>query len=112
MRRVWPWTAWVLGGGGAHGAVEVAMIRALTASWEVATVAFEIARRHRPSEVMATLPPDVAVHALPAGEGARAPTGLAQLRGRGPGDVASRIDAAHRASGVHHDAQGLDGGHR
>jgi NTE family protein len=68
--------------------------------WEVGLVAFEIARRHRFSEVMATLPPDVDVHVLPAGPEAAAPTGLGQLRFRQAGDVAARIAAAHTASGA------------
>lgn len=72
-------------------------------------VAFEIARRHRFTEVMATLPPGVAVHVLPAGEEAGAPTGLAQLRYRRTGDVVARIDAAHRASSEYLDAHGLIG---
>lgn len=74
-----------------------------TRPWEVASVAFEIARRHRFNEVLAKLPPGVDVHVLPAGEDAAAPTGLAQLRYRHVGDVAARIEAAYRAS-----AQQLD----
>jgi NTE family protein len=72
-----------------------------TRPWEVATVAFEIARRHRFSEVMASLPPDVDVHVLPAGPDAAAPTGLGQLRYRSTGDVAARIEAAYVASRDH-----------
>jgi NTE family protein len=75
--------------------------------WEVATVAFEIARRHRFNEVMATLPAGVAVHVLPAGEEAAAPIGLAQLRHRSAGDVTERIAAAHAASAAHLDAAGF-----
>jgi NTE family protein len=78
--------------------------------WEVATVAFEIARRHRFSEVMASLPPDVDVHVLPAGPEAAAPTGLAQLRYRSAGDVAARIEAAYVASRDHLEVHGLCGG--
>jgi NTE family protein len=37
--------------------------------WEVAQVAFEIARRHRFAREMAALPDDVQVHVLPAGGG-------------------------------------------
>jgi NTE family protein len=40
-----------------------------TRPWEVATVAFEIARRHRFAREMAALPPDVDVHVLPTGGG-------------------------------------------
>ena len=75
--------------------------------WEVGTVAFEIARRHRFSEVMLTLPAGVEVHVLPAGEEAAAPIGLAQLRYRQPGQVAERIDAAHAASAAYLDAAGF-----
>ncbi len=37
--------------------------------WEVAQVAFEIARRHRFARELASLPDDVRVHVLPAGSG-------------------------------------------
>ncbi len=77
--------------------------------WEVGTVAFEIARRHRFTEVMSTLPAGVAVHVLPAGEDAAAPIGLKQLRYRSAGDVGERIDAAHAASAAYLDAAGLQG---
>lgn len=36
--------------------------------WEVAMIAFEISRRHRFTEALAALPPDVDVHVLPTGE--------------------------------------------
>ncbi len=75
--------------------------------WEVGTVAFEIARRHRFAEVMLTLPAGVEVHVLPAGEEAAAPIGLAQLRYRQAGDVAERIGAAHAASAAYLDAAGF-----
>jgi len=78
-----------------------------TRPWEVASVAFEIARRHRFNEVLAKLPPGVEVHVLPAGEEAAAPTGLAQLRYRNIGDVAERIEMAYRASAAHLDALGI-----
>jgi NTE family protein len=75
--------------------------------WEVASVAFEIARRHRFNEVLATLPDGVTVHVLPAGDDAAAPTGLAQLRYRSPGDVSTRIEAAYAASSAYLDAAGI-----
>ncbi|MFI5494662.1 patatin-like phospholipase family protein [Actinoplanes sp. NPDC051859] len=37
--------------------------------WEVAQVAFEIARRHRFARELASVPDDVSVHVLPAGSG-------------------------------------------
>jgi NTE family protein len=75
--------------------------------WEVGTVAFEIARRHRFTEVMSTLPAGVVVHVLPAGEEAAAPTGLAQLRYRSAGDITERIDAAYAASSAYLEAAEL-----
>ena len=77
--------------------------------WEVASVAFEIARRHRFNEVLAKLPPGVAVHVLPVGEDAGAPTGLAQLRYRNVGDVKERIDATYRATVDYLDTVGITG---
>jgi NTE family protein len=78
-----------------------------TRPWEVATVAFEIARRHRFTEVMASLPKGVAVHVLPAGDHVAAPIGLTQLRYRSAGDVLGRIARAHAASAAYLDAAGF-----
>jgi NTE family protein len=44
-------------------------LRAPRRPWEVARVAFEIARRHRYAREMASLPPDIVVHVLPTGGG-------------------------------------------
>jgi NTE family protein len=44
-------------------------LKAPTRPWEVAAVAFEVARRHRFARDMAELPDDVAVHVLPTGTG-------------------------------------------
>jgi NTE family protein len=63
--------------------------------WEVGLVAFEIARRHRFTEEMASLPDDVEVHVLPSGDEA-AP--LANLRYRDPRGVRPRIEAARTAT--------------
>jgi NTE family protein len=68
--------------------------------WEVGLVAFEIARRHRFMEEMATLPPDVTVHVLPAGGNGRA-EGLAQLRYRDSSQVEAYLDQAHAASAAY-----------
>ncbi|WP_328471674.1 patatin-like phospholipase family protein [Streptomyces sp. NBC_00448] len=68
--------------------------------WEVATVAFEIARRHRFARDMADLPPDVTVHVLPSAS-TRDETGgtLRQLRRRAAfGQTAERIERAYAAS--------------
>ncbi len=73
--------------------------------WEVATVAFEIARRHRFARDMADLPPDVTVHVLPSGAGAGEAGGpLSQLRHRAFGQTAERIDRAYTASSHYLDA--------
>ncbi|RZU31091.1 patatin-like phospholipase family protein [Blastococcus saxobsidens] len=71
-------------------------LRAPTRPWEVATVAFEIARRHRYAADLAALPPGVTVHVLPAGDAA--PPGTANLRYRDFSGVADRIDRAHAAA--------------
>jgi NTE family protein len=63
--------------------------------WEVGLVCFEIARRHRFAEDMASLPEDVQVHVLPAGD---ISSPLAQLRYRDPRQIGSRIDRAHAAT--------------
>jgi NTE family protein len=69
--------------------------------WQVASVAFEIARRHRFARDMADLPPGVEVHLLPSG----GPTGRSgaagQLRYRDFGLSAMRIDRAYRASAAY-----------
>jgi NTE family protein len=67
--------------------------------WEVATVAFEIARRHRFARDMADLPPYVTVHLLPSGAAPAETTGtLRQLRHRAFGQTAQRIERAYTAS--------------
>jgi NTE family protein len=67
--------------------------------WEVATVAFEIARRHRFASDMTSLPASVEVHVLPTGT-ADAPryADLAALRYRDFSQVRVRIDAAYDAT--------------
>src|SRR4029453_14740586 len=64
--------------------------------WEVAQVAFEIARRHRFARELAALPDDVRVHVLPrGGGGGRADTPWAY---RDMARVAGRIGRAYTAS--------------
>jgi NTE family protein len=65
--------------------------------WDVALVAFEIARRYRFHEEMAALPGNVQVHVLPAGAARTAPD-LSQLRYRDKTKVAESIERAYRAS--------------
>ncbi|MEU7860417.1 patatin-like phospholipase family protein [Nonomuraea sp. NPDC049141] len=62
--------------------------------WEVGMVAFEIARRHRFAEEMATLPPDVEVHVLPAG----ATRPMSNLRYRDLSQISHYIERAYHAS--------------
>jgi NTE family protein len=71
-------------------------LRPPTRPWEVATVAFEIARRHRLAADLAALPPGVTVHVLPAGDPAAPGTG--NLRYRDFSGVPARIDRAHAAA--------------
>ncbi len=64
--------------------------------WEVALVAFEIARRHRFAADLAALPPGVTVHVLPSGEQASPAAGdLRNLRYRDFSGVPERIDRAY-----------------
>ena len=67
-----------------------------TRPWEVATVAFEIARRHRYAADLAALPEGVAVHVLPAGDAT--PPGTANLRYRDFSSVPARIEQARAAT--------------
>ncbi len=84
-------------------------LRPPTRPWEVATVAFEIARRHRYAADLAGLPAGVTVHVLPAGD--PAPPGTANLRYRNFSGVAARIDRAFAAAGEYLDRIGTpDGG--
>ncbi len=67
--------------------------------WEVALVAFEIARRHRFFEEMSRLPDGVAVHVLPAGVGGQVVRGdLSPLRYRDASRIDAHIQRAYRAS--------------
>ncbi|MEV0160057.1 patatin-like phospholipase family protein [Nonomuraea fuscirosea] len=62
--------------------------------WEVGMVAFEIARRHRFAEDLATLPPGVEVHVLPAG----LTEPLSPLRYRDVSQISASIERAYQAS--------------
>jgi NTE family protein len=78
--------------------------------WEVGLVAFEIARRYRFAEEMASLPNDVKVHVLPAGvDGARSGTEASQLRYRDFSRVEEHIQRAHQASAAYLAAGGGPG---
>jgi NTE family protein len=67
--------------------------------WEVALIAFEIARRHRFARDMASLPAGTEVHVLPTGD-AEAPRydDLSALRYRDFSKVTRRAGVAHGAS--------------
>ncbi|WP_368857768.1 patatin-like phospholipase family protein [Nonomuraea sp. MG754425] len=62
--------------------------------WEVGMVAFEIARRHRFAEDLATLPAGVEVHVLPSGVAEP----LSPLRYRDGSQISACIDRAYQAS--------------
>lgn len=66
--------------------------------WEVAVVAFEIARRHRYQTTMANLPDDVWVHVLPTGTEPMPFSDRRQLHYRDFSTVPGRIRAARDAS--------------
>jgi NTE family protein len=65
-----------------------------TKPWQVAVVAFEIARRHQFEEELASLPAGVEVHVLPSGSTAPA----LSMRYRNTSGVRDRIDAAYNAA--------------
>lgn len=67
--------------------------------WDVALVAFEIARRHRFATDMSALPDDVVAHVLPTGDDT--PQGLAQLRYRDVRRVGERVERAHAATAAY-----------
>jgi len=70
-------------------------LRVPTRPWEVATVAFEIARRHRFASDMAAVPEGVSVRVMPAGP---VPSPSANLRYRNTQKVRQRIEEAYQAS--------------
>ncbi len=76
-------------------------LRPPTRPWDVATVAFEIARRHRFAADLAALPADVTLHVLPSGQ-VEAP-GAGNLRYRDFSAVRDRIDRAYVATREHLD---------
>jgi NTE family protein len=72
--------------------------------WEVGLVAFEIARRHRFVEEMASLPDDVTVHVLPAGSDGRTSgrgADLSQLRYRDYSRIETYIDRGRTATAAY-----------
>lgn len=75
-------------------------LRPPTRPWQVALVAFEIARRHQFEEEMASLPQSVEVHVLPSGSTSPALT----VRYRSTSGVRGRIDAAYEAASTFLDA--------
>lgn len=70
-------------------------LEAPTRPWEVALVAFEIARRHQFTDDLQRMPTGVELHLLPSG-GEASPL---SVRYRRPATVARRIDAAYAATG-------------
>lgn len=76
-------------------------LSAPTNPWEVGSVAFEIARRHRFVEEMEQVPDDVDVHVLPAGGERPSYSDPRQLRYADLGRVAQHIEDAHAASAAY-----------
>ncbi|WP_426560493.1 patatin-like phospholipase family protein [Angustibacter sp. McL0619] len=72
-----------------------------TRPWEVATVSFEIARRHRFARDLAEVPEGVRVHVLPSGD---TETSLASLRYRNTAAVPRRIEQARLATAAYLEA--------
>ena len=81
------------------GRVEEPLV-APTKPWEVALVAFEISRRHRFTEALATVPDGVEVHVLPTGE-PKSFTDLGQYRDTGTDGVRERIERSYVATATY-----------
>ena len=75
-----------------------------TRPWQVGLVAFEIARRHRFAEDMASLPAGVTVHVLPAGVDGQPGADLSQLRYRDFSRIDEHIQRAYEASAAYLEA--------
>lgn len=75
--------------------------------WEVAVVAFEVARRSRFTDHMAALPDGVSVHVLPTGTDR---TPLTNLRFRSTRQVPDRIRQARDATAAYLAGAAVDGG--
>ncbi|MGQ0843333.1 MAG: patatin-like phospholipase family protein [Sporichthyaceae bacterium] len=73
-------------------------LRAPQRPWEIASVAFEIARRSRFTDAMAVLPSEVTVHVLPTGT---EHTPIANLRFRSNRQVPDRIERARAATAAY-----------
>ncbi len=69
--------------------------------WEVATVAFEIARRHRYVHEIESVPADVELVVLPSGATSSPNLSIGQARA---GRMRERMERAHAASSAHLDA--------
>jgi NTE family protein len=79
-------------------------LRAPAQPWEVAMVAFEISRRHRFSEALASVPDDIGVHVLPTGD----PKDFDDLRQyREPADVGRLIEQSYVAGTAYLRERGL-----
>ncbi|WP_189762744.1 patatin-like phospholipase family protein [Streptomyces xanthochromogenes] len=84
------------------------------APWEVASVAFEIARRHRFTRDMTDLPEGVEVHLLPTGAASGKGEDLAgrKFRHRDFGLSGRRMDLAYEATAAYLEAAGKSGAER
>jgi NTE family protein len=69
--------------------------------WQVAWIAFEIARRHRFARDLATLPEGVVAHVLPTGEKSARYDDASQLRYRDFKAVRGKIERANKATSVY-----------
>jgi NTE family protein len=77
-------------------------LKAPSRPWEVAAVAFEIARRHRFARDLADLPEDVTVHVLPTGSAPSDREGWSKyLRYRDFTRTQARIEQSYRASAAY-----------
>ena len=78
-------------------------LRAPKNPWQVGMVAFEVARRHRFTRDVSTLPDGVVAHVLPAGETAPDFASFEQLRYKNFAALDRHIDAAYEATAAYLD---------
>ena len=69
-----------------------------SAPWDVAVVAFEIARRHRFASDLASVPDDTTVHVLPTGAEEGRYNDPAKLKYGKLSEAGQQIDSAHKAT--------------
>jgi len=79
------------------------------APWDVAVVAFEIARRHRFTSDLASVPAGTTVHVLPTGAGPGRYNDRSKLKYSNLSDAAEQIESAYAATSAYLEERGIAG---